>query len=158
MLNELERLAIEKKYRTIFVEAHEKKSLALLLAPKFRKLLFELDRIAGTGDKVKRGLAVLKSFANTIKVSVGDIEIGLDIEPEQGTADSGDLEADLPDLITAVAEAAKDRKTSIAILIDELQYFNKQELSSLIMTMHKMQQKGLPIVLIGAEDYRFFQD
>jgi len=152
LLNELERMAIESNYKTIFVEAHEKKSLALLLAPQFRKLLFDLDRIAGAEDKVKRGLAVLKSFANTIKVSVGDIgfEFGLDINPEQGTADSGDLETDLPDLITAVAEAAKDRNTPIAILIDEIQYFNKLELSSLIMTMHKMQQKSLPVVLIGA--------
>ena len=60
LLNEIERLAIKTGYRTIAVEAHEDKSLAALLVPPLRKLLFELDRVAGAGDKAKRGLAVLK--------------------------------------------------------------------------------------------------
>ena len=33
---------------------------------------------------------MLKSFLNGLKVSVGDLEFSLDIEPELGTADSGD--------------------------------------------------------------------
>jgi hypothetical protein len=113
-------------------------------------LLFELDRVAGAGDKAKRGLAVLKGFMNGVKVSLGDIEVGLDIDPEKGTADSGDLESDLPNLFVAVAEAAEERKIPVALLIDELQYFSHKELSALIMAMHKMQQRQLPMVLLGA--------
>src|SRR5205823_11657022 len=60
LLNEIERLAARIGYRTVSVEAHEDKTLAALLVPPLRKLLFELDRIAGAGDKAKRGLAVLK--------------------------------------------------------------------------------------------------
>src|SRR5208282_6416953 len=63
---------------------------------------------------------------------------------------SGDLESDLPNLFVAVAEAAKERQTPVALLIDELQYFNPKELSALIMAMHKMQQRQLPMVLLGA--------
>jgi hypothetical protein len=74
----------------------------------------------------------------------------LDIEPEKGAADSGDLESDLPNLFMAVAEAAEERKTLVALFIDELQYFRPEELSALIMAMHKMQQRQLPIVLLGA--------
>jgi hypothetical protein len=150
LLNELARIATASNYRTIFIEAHENKPLAALLAPQLRKLLFDLNRIAGAGEKVRRGLAVLKGFVGKIKISLGEIELGLDIDPEHGTADSGDLEADLPELMTVVAEAAKDRNIAIAIFIDEVQYFSREELSSLIMTMHKMQQLGLPVVLIGA--------
>ncbi|MVF24986.1 ATP-binding protein [Methylocaldum sp. BRCS4] len=150
LLNEMERMAQGEGYRTILIEAHENKSLALLLAPHLRRLLFDLDRIAGNGNKVRRGIGVLKSFISGIKITVGDVEIGLDIEPEQGAADSGDLEVDLSNLFTAVAEAADDRRTAISILIDEIQYFNSQELSALIMAMHKMQQRKLPLVLVGA--------
>jgi hypothetical protein len=113
-------------------------------------LLFELDRVAGAGDKAKRGLAVLKSFMNGVKVTMGGVEVGLDIDPEKGAADSGDLESDLPNLFVAVAEAAEERHLPIALLIDELQYFNSKELSALIMAMHKMQQRQLPMVLLGA--------
>jgi hypothetical protein len=150
LLNEIERMAQAAGYRTILVEAHEGKSLAVLLAPHLRRLLFDLDRMAGAGDKVRRGLGVLKSFVGAIKVKVGDIDIGLDIEPVKGDADSGDLEVDLPSLFVAVADAAEDRGVGVAILIDEIQYFSASELSALIMAMHKMQQRQLPLVLVGA--------
>ena len=150
LLRELECLAKNDGFSTIFVEAHENKPLALLLIPTVRQLLFELNRLAGAGETVRRGLAVLKSFIGSIKVKLGDVEFGLDIDPERGSADSGDLEADLPCLLMAVAEAAADRGVSVAIFIDEIQYFHKEELSALIMGMHQMQQRRLPLVLMGA--------
>lgn len=150
LLNEMERLAKDSGYRTISIEAHEEKPLSSLLPPHLRRLLFDLDRMAGAGNKVRRGLAVLKSFIGGVKVKVADVEFGLDIEPEHGSADSGDLEVDLPNLFTALAEAAEERQTLVAILIDEIQYFNQSELSALIMAMHKMQQRQLPLVLLGA--------
>jgi hypothetical protein len=151
LLNEIERIAKDEEgYRTILVEAHEAKPLGPLLAPYLRSLLFELDRIKGAGDKVKRGLRVLRSFMNGIKLTVSDITIGLDIDPEKGAADSGDLELDLPSLFVALAEAALDKKTAIALLIDELQYLDDKELGALIMAMHKVQQRQLPLVLLGA--------
>jgi AAA ATPase domain len=150
LLNEIDRLAQELQYRTIFVEAHENKKLGPLLAPHLRKLLYDLDRMAGAGQKVKRGLAVLRSFIGALKLTVGDATFGLDLEPEKGSADSGDLETDLPELFTAIGEAAEDRGTAVAILIDEIQYFSQTELSALIMAMHKIQQRQLPVVLIGA--------
>src|SRR5271154_3615559 len=83
LLNEMERKAASAGYQTVLLEAHEDKSLAALLVPPLRKLLFELDRVAGAGDKAKRGLAVLKGFMDGVKVSMGEIEVGLDIEPEK---------------------------------------------------------------------------
>ncbi|TCD47221.1 ATP-binding protein [Chlorobium sp. N1] len=150
LLNEMERMARTEEYRTIFLEASDQKPLAVLLVPQLRSLLYDLDRMAGAGKKVRRGLAVLKSFVAAIKVSFGDIELGLDIEPEKGTADSGDLEIDLPGLFIAVGEAAEERQAAVAIFIDEIQFFTKAELNALIMAMHKMQQRRLPIVLVGA--------
>ncbi len=150
LLNELERMAQEKGFRTVHVESHEDKRLALLLAPQLRRVLYELDRMAGAGYKARRGIAVLKSFLGAIKVSVGEVEFSIDVEPERGSADSGDLEVDLPDLFTAVAEAAEERGTAVAVLIDEVQYFDAKELSALIMAMHRMQQRQLPLLLLGA--------
>ena len=150
LLNEMKRMAEHDAYRTIFVEASENKLLAVLLVPQLRTLLFELDRMAGTGNKVRRGLAVLMSFIGAIKVSVGEFDVGLDIDPEKGTADSGDLEVDLTTLFIAVGEAAVERNCAVAILIDEIQYLSSLELNALIMAMHKMQQLQLPLVLVGA--------
>jgi hypothetical protein len=150
LLNETERLAVAAGYRTISVESHEDKSLAALLVPQLRKVLFEIDRLAGAGDKVRRGLRVLGSFIGALKMSVDDLTFGLDIDPERGAADSGDLVLDLPSLFVAIGDAAEERKAAVALFIDEIQYLDRKELGALIMAMHKIQQRQLPIVLIAA--------
>lgn len=150
LLNRIQQIAEDQKLRTLMVEAHEDKSLPELLLPPLRQLLLALDRAGQLNESVKRGLRTLKSFANSVKVKYGDIEVGLDISPEAGTADSGDLESDFPELMVAVGEAAKARGTVVVLLIDELQYLSEDELSALIMAMHRTSQKDLPLVLIGA--------
>lgn len=150
LLNEIERMAKSVGYQTILLEAHEEKPLGELIYPALRSLLFELDRVAGAGNKVKRGLAVLRSFIGSIKLTINDVALGLDIEPAKGSADSGDLEIDLPNLFVAIAEAAEERQTAVAILVDEIQYLSQKELGALIMAMHKMQQKQLPLALLAA--------
>lgn len=150
LLVEIQKKAEKLGYRTIFIEAHEDKSLGALLAPYLRTLLYSLDRRAGIGDKARRALSVLRGFIGSLKIAYGDISIGLDIEPELGFADSGDIEIDLPQLLVAVGDAALDGNAPVAILIDEIQYLSKKELGALIMAMHKLQQRQLPVLLIGA--------
>jgi hypothetical protein len=72
------------------------------------------------------------------------------LTPKKGLADSGDLEADLPALITSIGEAAKDGEAPVALFVDELQYLSPEEFSALIMSIHRINQRELPVVLIGA--------
>lgn len=150
LLNRVREMAEEMGYRPVFIEAHENKPLAALLLPPLRQLLISLDRMANVSEKAKRGLRVLRSFFNGVKLKYQDIEIGIDIDPEEGAADSGDLEADLSALFLALGEAAVDRRTAIALIMDELQYLSEEELSALIMAMHQISQRQLPVVLVGA--------
>lgn len=150
LLNEINRLSEGSGFKSILIEAYEKKPLATLLLPHLRQLLFQLDRLENISRKVKRGLRVLKSFMNSIKMKVQDFEISLDIDPEIGAADSGDLETDLSELLEVIAEAALDRNTVVTIIIDELQYLSELEMSALIMAMHRIAQKNLPLAFIGA--------
>ncbi len=148
LLNEIKRRAYESDVMPVSVEATESKSLAALLVAPLKKVLFELDRLRGAKDKVKRGLVALRNFISTIKIEIGDF--GLGIEPQQGFADSGDLEFDLGELFACVAEAAADHGKGIVVLVDEIQYLPEKELGALIMAMHKMQQESLPLALVGA--------
>ena len=150
LLNRVREMAEARGYQAVLIEAHENKPLPLLLVPALRQTLFALDRMQNVSQKVKRGLRVLRSFIGNVKLKLGEAEFGLDIEPEQGTADSGDLETDLAELFVAVAEAAADRGSAVAIIVDELQYLSETEMSALIMAIHRVSQRGLPLVLIGA--------
>ena len=107
LLSEINRTAKQLQYQTIFVEAHEDKPLAALLAPQLRNLLYDIDRMEGAKDVVRRGLAALAGFVSGVKISFGDIPLGIDIEPQKGTADSGDLETDLPQLFFARWRSSK---------------------------------------------------
>jgi len=152
LLQEISGLAEKEGYRSVMVEAHEKKSLPEILLPELRRVLFSLNIQGTISAKVNRAFRVLKSFVSTVKINfkVNEIDFGIGIEPELGSADSGNLEADLAQVFIALGEAAQDRSTAIAIIIDELQYLSEDELSSLIMAIHRVSQKSLPVVVIGA--------
>jgi hypothetical protein len=149
LLNRVRELAEALDYKTIFVEAHEDKRLAELVAPHLRRVLLELDRLGALNAAVKRSLGVFKSFLSNIKVKYGEAELALDIEPEAGSADSGDLEADLPELFAAIGRAARERGVPVVLLIDEIQYLNERDMSALIMAMHRVAQDRLPMLLVA---------
>ena len=153
LLNQVRDLAEVHGFHTVFVEAHEQKSLPALLIPPLRKILLRLNTSEQIGAAAKRGLRVLKSFASnfTGKFSMGEhIDVELGILPEVGAADSGDLEHDFAELLVALGEAAQERKTSVCLLIDELQYLDEHEMSALIMGLHQISQRKLPLILYAA--------
>ncbi len=150
LLNRFEEIAVDIGCKPAFIEAHEGKRLPELLAPKLRSILYSLSKIDNAKDIARRSMRVLKGFLRGLKVTINDIEFGLSIDDEQGYADSGNIEDDLPDLMVLVGEAAKSASMPIALIVDELQYLSEDEFSALIMAIHKTNQKSLPIVMVGA--------
>jgi hypothetical protein len=150
LLNKLDMDASALGYKTVFIEAHEGKSLPELLAPSLRSILYTLNTVENAKHHVRRGLRGLKGFLDGLKVTINDVEFGLSVDAEAGLADSGDIEADLPDLVATIGEAAKAAGRPVALLADELQYLTEKEFSALIMSIHRITQKGLPVILIGA--------
>lgn len=148
LLNRIENLAEELNYHVVLIEAPEEKSIAELLTPRLKNILVKLSRHERAKDLAKKALGVLRGFAGAFKVTVGGVE--LEVGPEAGVADSGDLEIDLPELLLSVGRAAQAAGTGIAILIDEVQYLSGPDLSALIVAMHRVSQKNLPVILFGA--------
>ncbi|MBQ6246685.1 MAG: ATP-binding protein [Kiritimatiellae bacterium] len=132
----------------VYLEASEDRSLGEMLASPLRMALLKIDRARGATAKVKRSLSALRNFVGTIKVKFGDV--GIELEPASGLADSGDLQFDLIELLSTVAEAAADRGMGVVILVDEIQYVSASEFGALVMAMHRMQQNALPLAMVGA--------
>jgi hypothetical protein len=141
-------IAEEEGYLEVLIEAPEERRLAALIVPKLRAVLYKLSAVEKARSLANRGLAALRNFASAFKVSYAEFEVG--VEPYPGLAGSGDLEADVTDLFVAVAEAAKAAGRPVAILIDEVQYLEKEDLGALIIGLHRVGQKGLPLILFGA--------
>jgi hypothetical protein len=144
LLNKFDQLAESAKCQTALFEADPDRSLASLLAPQLHRLLLRLDRVKKAGHDLQNAFAQLRAFAGAFKVQLGDLEFGL--APETAT---GDLAIDLTDLFVAIGEAAQKRGTAAVILIDEVQYLSKPDLSALIMALHKISQRQLPFLFFG---------
>lgn len=132
------------------IEAPENRSLPAILAPELRIILLKLSRNRLATDLAKRALRGLAGFAKSLKFKFGDIEVGLDLDPEPGLADNGDLEHDLQALLEAVGAAAKSAGTAVILFIDELQYVEEEQLAALITSLHRVAQRQLPVSLVGA--------
>ncbi|MGE0183105.1 MAG: ATP-binding protein [Parvularculaceae bacterium] len=150
LLNKIRLDAEARGVAAIPIEAPEGRSLPGILAPSLKSALIRLNRGEAIKDSGARAMRALAGFIAALKFKYQDIEVGIELPPEPGLADSGDLEVDLPELLTAVATAAKDRKTAIILFIDELQYVPKRELATLIAALHRIEQTQLPLAMIAA--------
>lgn len=135
---------------TIRLEAPEGRSLPAMLAPQLRQALLRLSQTEAAKAYAIRGLRALAGFVGRLKLTYSDIEVGIDYEPEPGLADNGDLEHDLQALMEQAGLAAKAAGTALALFIDELQYVGEAELAALITALHRISQRQLPVVLVGA--------
>jgi len=114
-----------------------------------RRALLQVAPKSTWTDRIRRAAGALRSFSITV-ASDGSIGAGIDIEPLEGTADSGNLSDDLTDILVALGEAAQERETGIAFLLDEVQFLAAVEFEALIAGLHRTVQRQLPITLVGA--------
>jgi len=135
-------------YLTAMIEAPEDRRLAGLLVPKLRRVLYRVSGKEKARLLGNRALGALRNFASAFKVSYAEFEVG--VTPEPGLAASGDLETDLTDLMVAIGEAARAGNQPAAILIDEVQYLNDEDLRALIVALHRIGQRALPLLMFGA--------
>lgn len=144
LLNAFEAIAEEEGCQTALIEIDPSTPLAQQLAPQMQHILHRLDRMKKAGAELQKAFGALRAFASMFKATVGDVDFGFAVTPA-----TGDLSIDLTDLLVAIADAAKKRDTAVILLIDEIQYLQKDDLSALIMAMHKLAQRQLPLLLFG---------
>ncbi|WP_241059129.1 ATP-binding protein [Achromobacter xylosoxidans] len=154
LLNRIRANADASGFFTVVIETPEERSLPSILGPALRGTLLKLSRIqavkAAAGEMAKKAMRVLASFAKAAKVKYQDVEFQIDVEPEMGSADSGDLDIDLTELMLAVGQAAQESQTAVSLFIDELQYVEEEQLSALITALHRASQENLPVTMVAA--------
>lgn len=148
LLSKIEEMAESAGHLTSFVEAPEGQRLSELLIPKISQVLRKLSVAEKAKAKAHHAMRALRSFASAFKFSYGELSVSVD--PEPGVADSGNLENDLPELFVRVGETAKAAGNAWTLLIDEVQYLEANDLAALIVALHKISQKELPVLFFGA--------
>ena len=142
--------AEEAGLQTISVELLEDRSLPAILAPALRQTLLALSNNERARDAARRGLQALAGFVGGLRVAYGDLEVRLDVAPEAGLADNGNLDQDLTTLLLEVGATARAGGTALCLFVDELQYVDDDDLPALITALHRAAQLRSPVMLIGA--------
>ena len=150
LLNQMRNNAEASGIQTVFIEAPEGRSLPSIIAPQLRQALLRLSRVEKARELANRALRALAGFVGALKAKYGDIEVGLDFEPEPGLADNGVLADDLQALLEIVGKACRNADLALVIFVDELQYVPKEQLAALITSLHRTSQILLPVTLVGA--------
>lgn len=130
------------------IEAPEDRRLADLLYPRMAQVLRKLSFVAQSKASAHAALRALRGFASVFKIEMGDVSVSVEAEP--GVADSGNLELDLPELFLKIGEAAKAARRGWTLLIDEVQYLKLEDYAALIVAIHRVNQRNLPILFFGA--------
>ena len=149
----LNRILLDAEARgraTVLIEAPEDRSLPAALAGPLNSVLVQLSRSAAAGELARKARRSLAGFVRAMKVSYEDITFSIDLDGEEGVADSGDLDTDLAALLQVAGEAARARRTVLVLFIDEMQYVDRRELGALITALHRIAQRRLPVALIGS--------
>ncbi|NUR07349.1 MAG: ATP-binding protein [Nocardioidaceae bacterium] len=153
LLNALRGLAVQRAWGTGKLEARPDQSLRLPLAQAVHAAVRELAHRHRDPDRVEAVTGVLKAFA--LRTRLEDRkgvrwQPPTDVPATRGRADSGDLELDLVELFTDVADLARDLGVGIALFVDEMQDVRTEELAALCGACHEISQQGAPLVVVGA--------
>jgi hypothetical protein len=148
LLGELRAMAVRHKWGAGKIEARPDADLRRPLSAALHRAIRDLAVRHRAPDRV------LKAFA--LRANKADAKLrdrwqpGIDVPAAQGRADSGDIEIDLVELFTDVAELAADVGTGVAVFIDEIQDLQPDDVSALCAACHELSQSGAPLVVVGA--------
>jgi hypothetical protein len=154
LLGELRSMAVRRGWGAGKIEARPEADLRRPLSAALHRAIRDLAVRHRAPDRVEGVLGVLKAFA--LRANPTDAKLrerwqpGIDAPAAVGRADSGDIEIDLVELFTDVAELAQDVGTGVALLIDEMQDLRPDDVSALCAACHELSQSGAPLVVVGA--------
>lgn len=146
LLGELRSRAIKHGWGAGKIEARPDTELRRPLSAALHRAIRDLAVRHRAPDRVEQVLGVLKAFA--LRANKPDAKLrdrwqpGIDVPAAQGRADSGDIEIDLVELFTEVAELAADVGTGVALLIDEIQDLLPEDVSALCAACHELAVRG----------------
>ncbi|GLY48389.1 ATP-binding protein [Lentzea sp. NBRC 102530] len=154
LLGELRSMALKRGWGAGKVEARPDADLRRPLSAALHRAIRDLAVRHRAPDRVESILGILKAFALRAAPDGAKLrdrwQPGIDVPAASGRADSGDIEIDLVELFTDVAELAQDVGTGVALLIDEMQDLKPDDISALCAACHELSQLGAPLVVVGA--------
>lgn len=147
LINKLQSIAEEKGIFCKHIEIEERNDFISQIVECFQAFLRTVSAKEKFKHLIQKPLEAIKSLVvsfnpedNSFSLSMQDRELYV----------SNNLTQTLTEVFSTIGETAQKTETPICFFIDEIQYMKQNQLGSLIAALHRANQLGYPIMIIGA--------
>lgn len=147
LINSLQKIAEDKEIFCKHIEVEERNDFISQIAACSQAFLRKVSTKEKFKHLIQKPLDAIKALVisfdpddNTFSFSLQERELYKSVNLTQG----------LTDVFTTVGETAYKAGIPICFFIDEIQYMKPKELGSLISALHRTNQLGYPVMIIGA--------
>ena len=147
LINKLQKIAENKGIFCKHIEVEERNDFISQIAECSQAFLREVNLKEKFKHLIQKPLEAIKSLVvsfdpkdNSFSLSMQDKELYI----------SNNLTQSLTDVFLSIGETAQKTEIPICFFIDEIQYMKQDQLGSLIAALHRSNQLGYPIMIIGA--------
>lgn len=147
LINKLQSIAEEKDIFCKHIEVEERNDFISQIAACSQAFLRKVSTKEKFKHLIQKPLDAIKSLVvsfdaedNTFSLSLQEKELYI----------SNSLTQSLTEVFVSIGETAYRTETPICFFIDEIQYMKQKELGSLIAALHRTNQLGYPVMIVGA--------
>ena len=147
LINKLQSIAEEKGIFCKHIEIEERNDFISQIAECSQAFLRTVSAKEKFKHLIQKPLEAIKSLVvsfnpedNSFSLSMQDRELYV----------SNNLTQTLTEVFSTIGETAQKTEIPICFFIDEIQYMKQNQLGSLIAALHRANQLGYPIMIIGA--------
>lgn len=148
LLNDFGSHAETAGWGTGYVELGGRGPLRPALAVVALQAAQSLARRPGLAERARAALRVVKSFSVTAMPT--GVSFSVEVEPDRGRGDSGQLDVDLYEVLLELGETARAAGTGVALFFDEMQFAQATDLGAVLAALHRAGQRRLPIAAVCA--------
>lgn len=147
LINEIQKKAEQRDIFCKHIEVEERSDFIPQIVTCSQSFLRKVSVKEKAKHLIQKSLDAIKCLRFSFNPEKNDFSLSLqDRELYQAIS----LNQSLTDLLVAIGEAAYAANTPICFFIDEIQYMKKRELGALIAALHRTNQLGYPVMIIGA--------
>lgn len=147
LINTLQKIAEDKEIFCKHIEVEERNDFISQIAACCQAFLRRVSTREKFKHLIQKPLDAIKALV--ISFDPNDSTFSLSVQ-ERELYSSVNLTQGLTDVFTTVGETAYKAGIPVCFFIDEIQYMKPKEMGSLISALHRTNQLGYPVMIIGA--------
>lgn len=147
LINKLQGIAEEKEIFCRHIEVESRNDFISQIATCSQAFLRKVSTKEKFKHLIQKPLDAIKSLMISFNPNENTVSFSLQ---ERELYTSNNLTQTLTEVFVTIGETAYKTETPICFFIDEIQYMKQNELGSLIAALHRANQLGYPIMIVGA--------